>query len=79
MPSSRDQLGDLLQMEVEVWRAGGVGRSASAPAGAGERAAEEAVGGHDARQRHAQGDQRKKVLTPGAKLQALAQPSSNLG
>lgn len=73
MPSSRDQLGDLLIVKVEVLRLGSVGRPTAAPTGAGERAAEEAVGGLDAQQRHAQGGQRKKVVTPGAKAVAHLQ------
>ncbi len=55
-----DQFSELLQVEVQVWRAGSVRCPAAAPAGAGEGAAEEAAGRFDARQRHAQGDQRKK-------------------
>lgn len=44
VPWQRYQLGDVLQVEVELWRAGSVGCPAATPAGAGERATEEAAG-----------------------------------
>ena len=40
-------------------------------AGRGEPAAEEAVGGHDAGCRHAEGDAGKKLLTPGLRRRAV--------
>jgi len=64
--------GELLQIQVEVWRAGGFRCSSSADAGAREREAEEALGGPDAGQCDAQGDQRKKVLTPNQRREAVA-------
>lgn len=48
LSSSRDQLGDLLQVEVEVRWPGGVGGAAAAVARGGERPAEEAAGRGDA-------------------------------
>ena len=59
-------------MEGEVRRDGGIGRASAAGAGSGERAAAEAAGGDDAGQRHAEGRQRKKVVTPPAKREAVA-------
>jgi len=51
VPPPRDQLGDVLQMEVEVWRSGGVRGPAPARAQGREREAEEAAGQGDTGQR----------------------------
>src|SRR5712675_1588946 len=71
MPQARDQQRDLLQVEVEVWRAGVIGRTPAKGPGGREPQAEEAAGRGDARQRHAEGPQRKKMVTPVVKRQAV--------
>ena len=72
VPQARDQQRDLLQVEGQVWRSGGVGRAAAEGAGGRERQAEEAAGRGDARQRHAEGRRFKKMVTPAARREAVA-------
>ena len=50
---------DVLQVALEVRRAGGVGGETATEPGGGERQAEAAVGGGDAGRVNAQGDGRK--------------------
>src|SRR5215475_7383451 len=59
-------------MEGEVRRPRCLGGPASEGAGGRERQAEEAAGGGDAGQRHAEGYCRKKVVTPAARREAVA-------
>src|SRR5688500_11330025 len=72
LPQARDQQRDVLQMEGQVWWPGRI--RSSTPQGPGRREceAEEAVGRGDARQRHAEGPQFKKMVTPVARRQAVA-------
>ena len=72
VPQARDQPGDVLPVEGEVWRAGGVRGAAAADAGGGERAAEEAAGRGDAGQRDAERRGWKKMVTPAARREAVA-------
>src|SRR5665647_2355230 len=58
-------------MEVEVWRAGSLRRAPAEGPGRREPQAEEAASGSDARQRHVEGPQRKKMVTPVVKRQAV--------
>ncbi len=60
LPPSRDQLCDVLQVEVEVRRSGCVQGPAVAIARGGELAAEEAAGRGHTRQRGAEGSGIKK-------------------
>src|SRR6185312_5189178 len=72
LPPSRHQHSDVLQVEGEVRWARGV-RCPSAEGSRGrERKAEEASRRGDARQRHAQGPDNKKILTPVARRGAVA-------
>jgi hypothetical protein len=72
MPQARDQRGDLLQLEEQVWRDGRV-RSQAAKAACGrERQAEEAVGRCHARQCGFEGSAVKKMVTPAVKREAVA-------
>src|ERR1051326_4976731 len=59
-------------MEVEVGRVGSI--RCPSPEGLGRREpqAEEAARGSDARQRDAEGSERKKMVTPAVKRQAVA-------
>src|ERR1043165_10197854 len=59
-------------MEVEVRRVGSI--RCPSPEGLGRREpqAEEAARGSDARQRDAEGSERKKMVTPAVKRQAVA-------
>src|ERR1700742_1505183 len=59
-------------MEVEVRRSRCLGGPAPEGSGGRERQAEEAAGGGDAGQRHAEGHQHKKILTPAARREAVA-------
>jgi putative transposase len=69
---ARDQRGDLLQLEEQVWRDGRV-RSQAAKAACGrERQAEEAVGRCHARQCGFEGSSVKKMVTPAVKREAVA-------
>ena len=72
VPQARDQQRHVLQVEGQVWRAGGVRRPPAEGARGRERQAEEAAGRGDARQRHAEGCRRKKMVTPAAKREAVA-------
>ncbi len=72
LPQARHQQRDVLQVEGEVRRAGGVGRPAAEGARGREREAEEAAGRGDARQRHAEGHRDKKMVTPVARREAVA-------
>lgn len=78
MPASRDQLTDVPQVEVEIGRAGGVRGASVASAGGRERPAEEAGGRGDARQRGAEGSG-LKMVTPGAKREAVAHARAHHG
>ena len=60
VPQARDQQRDVLQVEGQVRRPGGVGGPAAEGAGGRERQAEEAAGRRDARQRHAEGPRMQK-------------------
>src|SRR5579863_3519284 len=64
---------DVLQVESQVRRPRRIGREASEVAGRRERQAEEAVGRGDARQCDAEGYRRKKMVTPAARREAVAQ------
>jgi putative transposase len=72
MPQVRGQRGDVLQMEGQARRYEGVGRPPAEGARGGERQAEEAVGRGDARQRHAAGHGRKKMVRPAARREAAS-------
>src|SRR3546814_7352875 len=63
LPSSRHLGCHLLQVEGQVWRAGRVGGATAEGVGGRERQAEEAAGGSDAGQRHAEGCRCKKMVT----------------
>jgi hypothetical protein len=54
VPQARGQRGDILQVEIQVWRAGGVRCQAAAGAGGREWPAEADAGGCHARQRRAE-------------------------
>ena len=73
VPQARDQQRDVLQVEGQVRRPRRIGRQAAEGAGGRERQAEEAVGRGDARQRDAEGYRRKKMVTPAARREAVAQ------
>ena len=72
VPAARDLERDLLQVEGEVRRAGGLGGPAAEGAGGREPATEEAAGRVDAGQRGAQGPARKKRLKPAARREAVS-------
>ena len=72
VPPAPRQLGDLLQLEGQVWRAGGVRGEASDGAGGRERSSEADAGRGDARQHGAEGLFGKKVVTPATSHQAAA-------
>src|SRR3984893_982939 len=72
VPQARGQQRDLLQMEGEVRRPGGLRCQAAKGVGGRECQAQEAAGRGDARQRHAQGCRRKKMVTPAEKREAVA-------
>jgi len=76
---ARDQLSDVLQVEVDVWQAGGVRSPAPADTRGRERPAEEAAGRGDARQRGVEGPGIKKMVTPGATRDAVAHPREHHG
>lgn len=79
VPPPRDQLGDLLQVEVEVRRSGCVRSPAAAIPRRGQRPAEEASGRGDARQYGTEGPDVKKMVTPGAKREAVAYAREQFG
>ena len=60
----RDQRRDVLQVALEVWWVGGVGGEAASEPGGGEGEAEVTTSGGAAGRIDAQGDGRKKLLTP---------------
>src|SRR5690606_32641048 len=64
--------GHDLQLEVEVWRTGGVRGPAAEGAREREREAQAAAGRCDARPGCVEGSSGKKVLTPAAKREAVA-------
>ena len=72
VPQARDLERDVLQVEGEVRRSRRVGCQAAEGAGGREREAEEASGRDDAGQRHPEGHQQPKVVTPAARRQAVA-------
>src|SRR5271156_730241 len=72
LSQARDQQRDVLQMEGQVWWPGRIGSSAPQGPYRRECEAEEAVGRGDARQRHVEGSQFKKMVTPVARRQAVA-------
>src|SRR5215469_8930571 len=72
VPQARRQRCDLLQVEGQVWRDGGVGGPAAEGAGGRERQVKEAAGRGDARQRDAAGRGGKKMVTPAARREATA-------
>src|SRR5882757_2669930 len=72
VPQARDQRRDVLQLEGQVRWARSVGGQATAVAGGREPSAEEAVGRDDAGQRDAEGYRVKKMVTPGARREAVA-------
>src|SRR4051812_34986712 len=72
MPQARDQRGDLLQLEEQVWRHGRLRSQAAEAAPGRERQAEEAAGGRHARQRSPEGSAVKKMVTPAVKREAVA-------
>jgi hypothetical protein len=71
LPEARGERADLLQVALEVWRHGGVGREAAEGARGGERQAEEAPGGVDAGRGDAARDARKKLLRPSSRRSAV--------
>src|ERR1700730_217698 len=77
VPQTRDQRGDVLQVEGQVRRSGCVGGTAVEVAGGRERQAQEAAGGSDARKRDAEGSEFKKMVTPAARRQAVAHLCQN--
>lgn len=64
--------GDALQLEGEVWRAGGVRDQAASGSGGRERAAEALAGRCHAGQRGSEGPAVKKMVTPAARREAVA-------
>src|SRR6266704_71159 len=60
-------------MEGQVWWPGRVGGQATEGTRGGERQAQKAAGRCDARQRHAQGDRLKKMVTPAVRREAVTQ------
>ena len=70
---------DLLRLEGQVRRSGGVRCEAAAGARGGERPAQATVGGYDARQRRSEGPAFKKMVTPAAKREAVAHLQTALG
>jgi len=72
-PQTRDQQRDVLQMEGEVGRPGSLRRQATEGAGGREHQTQEAADRSDARQRHAEGCRLKKMVTPAARREAVAQ------
>src|SRR5882757_3448520 len=72
LPEARDQQRDVLQMEGQVRWARRVRGPSSEDFDRRERQAEEAAGRGDARQRHVEGSQFKKMVTPAARRQAVA-------
>src|SRR5437870_10749416 len=73
MPQARDQQRDVLQVEGQVWWPRCFGRQAATRARGREHQAKEAFGRGDTRQCNAQGDRRKKMVTPAARREAVAQ------
>ena len=71
VPEARDQRCDVLQVAVALWRDGGLRRPQAEGAGRGEPQAEEAFGGDDAGRVDAEGDARKKLLTPSLRRRAV--------
>ena len=72
VPQIRDQRRHVLQVAVELWRHGGLGRAQAEGAGGREPQAEEAAGGDDAGCGDAEGDAGKKLLTPRARRLAVS-------
>ncbi len=72
LPQARDQPGDILQVESQVRRHGCVGSAAASGTRAGEQQTEEAAGRGHAGQCHAQGAERKKMVAPDVKREAVA-------
>ena len=62
---------DVLQVAIALWRDGGLRRPQAEGAGGREPQAEEAAGGDDAGCIDAEGDARKKLLTPSLRRRAV--------
>ena len=71
VPEVRHQRCDVLQVAIALWRDGSLRRPRAEGAGGGEPQAEEAAGGDDARCIDAEGDARKKLLTPSLRRRAV--------
>ena len=71
VPEIRHQRCHVLQMAIALWRDGDLRRPQAEGAGGREPQAEEAAGGDDARRIDAQGDARKKLLTPSLRRRAV--------
>lgn len=71
VPQARPPRRDLLQVALEIWRHGGVGRPAAEGAGGREREAQEDAGGADDGCRDAERDAWKKLLRPGSRRKAV--------
>src|SRR5690606_32024412 len=71
-PATRGFGSDDLQLEVEVWRAGGIRCPAAQGAGERERQTQAVAGRCDVGQGCAEGSSGKKVLTPAAQREAVA-------
>ena len=71
VPQARHQRCDVLQVAGALWRDGDLRRPQAEGPGRGEPQAEEASGGVDAGRLDAEGDARKKLLTPGLRRRAV--------
>src|SRR5690554_3417246 len=71
LPAGRHQRSDLLQVEVEVRRPGGLRAAACQGPGSGERQAQADVRRAGARQRRDEGSDRKKTVGPEQKREAV--------
>ncbi len=71
LPQARRQRRDVLQMAVALWRDGDLRCPQGEGPGGGEPQAQEAAGGVDAGRIDAEGDARKKLLTPGLRRRAV--------
>jgi len=79
VPPARDVERDVLCVEGQVRRHGGVRCQAVAGARGGERAAQATAGRYDARQCGSEGSAVKKMVTPAAKREAVAHLQTTLG
>src|SRR4030081_366555 len=71
VPQARHQRCDVLQVAVALWRDGDLRRPQAEGPGGREPQAQEASGGVDAGRVDAEGDARKKLLTPSLRRRAV--------